>query len=292
MAEYKIRDLENLTGIKAHTLRIWEKRYGILVPDRTETQIRTYTDEELTLILKISMLNKNGSKISKIADMNVDQITDHFYKLNKTKSDNQSVELFILSLVNLDEQLFKDTFQDLINRVGLQDTFINYLMPFLDRIGVMWLVGTITPAQEHFISNLIRQKIVAEIDKLSYVANIHDNPVFLFLPEHEWHEISLLFYAYCMKQKQIPVIYFGQSLPYDALLESIQRFKPRALVTSWLTSVDQNFMRSYFKQLHEESEQVPIYAGGYQINQHSELLEEWVIEIKSIDVLVGAFDSN
>lgn len=286
MAAYKIKDLETLTGIKAHTIRIWEKRYGIIEPDRTETQIRSYTDEELALILKVSFLNKRGFKISKIARMSHAQISNAVWDLKETDSEDSSLEMLVLALLNLDEQLFKNTFQRLIDQYGLEKAFIDVILPFLKRIGVMWLVGTITPAQEHFISNLIRQKLIAAIDKIDCSEHTIENPVVLYLPEHEWHEISLLFYAYCIKFRGIPMVYLGQSLPYDSLVDCIHRMKPNALVTSWLTAVDPNFMRSYFKQLKEEFEEIAIFAGGYQIDQNYAELENWVNKIESIDYLV------
>ncbi len=285
MAEYKIKDLETLTGIKAHTIRIWEKRYGLISPERTETLIRTYSDEELTMLLNIAMLNKHGVKISKIAQMKPEQISSQVWDLMGEKSTDSSTEKFILALLNLDENLFKDTLQLLIDEKGLETTFKENLIPFLDRIGVMWMVGTINPAQEHFISNLIRQKIISAIDKLE-VPQGKEHPVMLFLPEHEWHEISLLFYHYAIRRSGLYTIYLGQSLPYDALLECIERFKPRALVTSWLTSVDSNYMLNFFKQLYKDSNGIPVHAGGYQINTNREQIRQFICEVKSVEEMV------
>ena len=285
MAEYKIKDLETLTGIKAHTIRIWEKRYGLISPERTETLIRTYSDEELTMLLNIAMLNKHGVKISKIAQMKPEQISSQVWDLMGEKSTDSSTEKFILALLNLDENLFKDTLQLLIDEKGLETTFKENLIPFLDRIGVMWMVGTINPAQEHFISNLIRQKIISAIDKLE-VPQGKEHPVMLFLPEHEWHEISLWFYHYAIRRSGLYTIYLGQSLPYDALLECIERFKPRALVTSWLTSVDSNYMLNFFKQLYKDSNGIPVHAGGYQINTNREQIRQFICEVKSVEEMV------
>ncbi len=285
MAEYKIKDLETLTGIKAHTIRIWEKRYGLISPERTETLIRTYSDEELTMLLNIAMLNKHGVKISKIAQMKPEQISSKVWDLMGEQSVDSCTEKFILALLNLDERLFKDTLQFLIDEKGLEETFKENLIPFLDRIGVMWMVGTINPAQEHFISNLIRQKIISSIDKLEVPVK-SEHPIMLFLPEHEWHEISLLFYHYSIRRNGLYTIYLGQSLPYDALLECVERFKPRALVTSWLTSVDKNYLKNFFKQLYRDTNQLPVFAGGYQINANSSLISDFITEIKSIEELI------
>jgi DNA-binding transcriptional MerR regulator len=285
MAEYKIKDLETLTGIKAHTIRIWEKRYGLISPNRTDTQIRSYNDDELALLLNVSLLNKNGLKISHIAEMKPEQIAEKVWELKVNKSVDSSTEKLILALIELDEDLFKSTIQNLIENDGLELTFINTIIPFLDRIGVMYLVGSINPAQEHFISNLIRQKVIAEIDKLPNPST-EDKPIMLFLPEHEWHEIGLLFYQFILRNKGIKTIYLGQSLPLDSLKECVKKIKPKALVTSWLTSVDESFITGYFKNLKAIMNITPIYAGGYQIGLHSELIKDFVVEFKDCSVLL------
>ncbi len=290
MAEYKIKDLEALTGIKAHTIRIWEKRYNLISPERTDTLIRTYTDEDLTNLLSVALLNKNGIKISKIVDMGKEQISKKVWDLKFSKNENSSQEKLILALIELDEDLFRNTLQSLIDSVGLEETFSSHLIPFLDRIGIMWIVGTIHPAQEHFISNLIRQKVISEIDKLS-VPNNDIKPVMLYLPEHEWHEISLLYYQYILRRNGINTVYLGQSLPYDSLLLTIEKLTPRALVTSWLTAVDEKYMINYFKQLSNDIDGIEIYAGGYQVNKCFDLISEWALEIKEAKHLAEIIES-
>jgi DNA-binding transcriptional MerR regulator len=290
MAEYKIKDLEVLTGIKAHTIRIWEKRYNLISPERTDTLIRTYTDEDLTNLLSVALLNKNGIKISKIVDMGKEQISKKVWDLKFSKTENSSQEKLILALIELDEELFRNTLHNLIEKVGLEETFSSHLIPFLDRIGVMWIVGTIHAAQEHFISNLIRQKVIAEIDKLK-VPSKDIQPVMLYLPEHEWHEISLLYYQFVLRNSGVNTVYIGQSLPYDSLLLTIQKLKPRALVTSWLTAVDEKYMMNYFKQLSNDTNGIEIYAGGYQVNKCFDLISDWAREIKEAKNLTEMVES-
>lgn len=285
MADYKIKDLEILTGIKAHTIRIWEKRYGLISPDRTDTQIRTYNDDELSLLLNIALLNKNGIKISHIAEMNTEEINAKVWQLKGEKSIDTSTEKLILALIELDEHLFNNTLQFLIEDNNLEFVFTDTLIPFLDRIGVMWQVGSISPAQEHFMSNLIRQKVIAEIDKLP-IPEATKNPVMLFLPEHEWHEISLLFYQFLLRKKGVYTIYLGQSLPYESLLLCIDKLNPKALVTSWLTGIDEKFIVNYFAQLSKDVKKIPIYAGGFQINFFSKVLKGNLIEITDSSVLL------
>ena len=271
MAEYKIKDLEVLTGIKAHTIRIWEKRYGILMPERTDTKIRLYSDDELTLLLNVALLNNSGLKISRIADMSREQIQEKVWEIKGSNIEDNSIELMLLALLDIDESQFKNVLEELIASIGIERMFSEKLIPFLDRIGVMWLVGSITTAQEHFISNLIRQKLISELDKLPVPQSKADN-VLLFLPEHEWHEISLLYYHYVLRRNGRNTFYLGQSLPYDALLESIEKLKPSALVTSWLTAVDQKFIVTYFDRLQQDVLNIPIYSGGYQMKVYGKLL--------------------
>lgn len=279
MGEYKIKDIEVLTGIKAHTIRIWEKRYEILVPERTNTQIRTYTDEELTYLLNISLLNKSGLKISKIAKLSKEEIKQLVWEIKVSSNLDNSGEKLILALIHLDELLFRDTLNDLIQQVGLENTFTFHLIPFLDRIGVMWLVGSISAAQEHFISNLIRQKIISEIDKLP-IPDSRKPSIMLFLPEHEWHEIGLLYYQFLLRVKGLNSVYLGQSLPYESALDCIKILKPNAIITSWLTSVEDEFLVKYFQQLKVAVGNTPIYAGGAQVNMKIDLISDLVIEIK------------
>lgn len=285
MAEYKIKDIEQLTGIKAHTIRIWEKRYGILKPNRTDTHIRSYSDDELSLLLNISLLNKKGIKISRIAEMESEEIHKKVANLMLDADVELIQEKLVLALLELDEFLFRDTLGEIIELKGLEQGFISEVLPFLERIGVMWLVGSINPAQEHFISNLIRQKIISEIDKLPIPSDSQQS-IMLFLPEHEWHEISLLFYQFVLRKNGIKTIYLGQALPFDAVLECVEKLKPNALLTSWLTAVDGKFIQSYFKRLHEETGKLPILGGGYQVATFEERLRNWVTPIQNTEFML------
>lgn len=289
MAEYKIKDIETLTGIKAHTIRIWEKRYGMLIPVRTDTKIRTYTDADLSFLLNISLLNKKGVKISKIATMGTTAIHSMVAEIRLNSSIDNAEEKLILALLELDEQLFRNTLNDLIKNKGLEATFSGHLIPFLDRIGVMWLVKSITAAQEHFISNLIRQKVITEIDKLQIPPRSKES-VLLFLPEHDWHEIGLLFYQYLLRSKGYYTYYLGQSLPYDSLVDCIERLKPTVVLSSWLCAVDQQFIVGYFQQLKNDAPNVRFIAGGSQIHTHSIALKELITEVKNSATLLSHFE--
>ena len=281
MAEYKIKDLENLTGIKSHTIRIWEKRYRILSPDRTDTKIRTYSDSELTHLLTVSMLNRNGIKISKIAKLSQEDMNKLLWDIKVNKEPEYSMDKLLLSLVSLDEELFKETLANLLESEGLEKTFTDHLIPFLDRIGIMWLIGSVNPAQEHFMSNLIRQKIISEIDKQEIPAST-EKSVLMYLPEHEWHEMSLLFYHFLLRSKGIPTFYLGQSLPYESLVECIEKLKPHYILSSWLTAVDAKLVVSYFKKLKSDYPNLDVFAGGPQIKANSTALKKYIIEVNDL----------
>ena len=281
MAEYKIKDLENLTGIKSHTIRIWEKRYRILSPDRTDTKIRTYSDSELTHLLTVSMLNRNGIKISKIAKLSQEDMNNLLWDIKVNKEPEYSMDKLLLSLVSLDEELFKETLANLLETEGLEKTFTDHLIPFLDRIGIMWLIGSVNPAQEHFMSNLIRQKIISEIDKQEIPAST-EKSVLMYLPEHEWHEMSLLFYHFLLRSKGIPTFYLGQSLPYESLVECIEKLKPNYILSSWLTAVDGKLVVGYFKKLKSDYPNLDVFAGGPQIKANSAALKKYIIEVNDL----------
>jgi len=281
MAEYKIKDLENLTGIKSHTIRIWEKRYRILSPDRTDTKIRTYSDSELTHLLTVSMLNRNGIKISKIAKLSQEDMNKLLWDIKVNKETEYSMDKLLLSLVSLDEELFKETLANLLETEGLEKTFTDHIIPFLDRIGIMWLIGSVNPAQEHFMSNLIRQKIISEIDKQEIPVS-REKSVLMYLPEHEWHEMSLLFYHFLLRSKGVPTFYLGQSLPYESLVECIEKLKPNYILSSWLTAVDEKLVVGYFKKLKSDYPNLDVFAGGPQIKANSTALKKYIIEVNDL----------
>lgn len=285
MAEYKIKDLENLTGIKSHTIRIWEKRYRILSPDRTDTKIRTYSDSELTHLLTVSMLNRNGVKISKIANLSQEDMNNLLWDIKVNKEPEYSMDKLLLSLISLDEKLFKETLSSLLETEGLEKTFTDHLIPFLDRIGIMWLIGSVNPAQEHFMSNLIRQKIISEIDKQEIPIST-EKSVLMYLPEHEWHEMSLLFYHFLLRSKGVPTFYLGQSLPYESLLECIEKLKPNYILSSWLTAVDDKMVVGYFKKLKSDYPNLDVFAGGPQIKANSAALKKYIIEVNDLNSIM------
>lgn len=237
MGAYTIRELENLSGIKAHTIRIWEKRFGLIAPQRTSTNIRTYCDTELKKLLNISILNRNGVKISKIARMSTDEVVQlvNRYSIDVTNSESQ-IESLTVAMIDLDEYRFEQVLSRAIIQFGFEEAVIRVLYPFFVRIGVMWQTGSIIPAQEHFISNLVRQKFFAAIDGLITAEKEFSRRFLFFLPEGEMHEISLLFLCYLAKKRGHRTLYLGQSVPLNDIADVARKTQVDYLVTAAITT--------------------------------------------------------
>ncbi|HLV42707.1 MAG TPA: MerR family transcriptional regulator [Brumimicrobium sp.] len=267
MAEYKIKDLEVLTGIKAHTIRMWEKRYELLSPDRTETKIRTYTDADLVKLLNVVILYDNDWKISKIAECTDAEIRK---KVSGIYSDNHSfsavVSLLIQSMIELDYDTFERVLSNTIQKEGLEVVHRNYLVSFLNRIGVLWIVGTITPVQEHFVSNIIRQKLIVETDKLPIVDKRRFDAV-LFTPEGEFHEISLLFYNYILRKRNYKTLYLGANLPITDLKKALSIVNPKNIIVSIIANLSEKRYNEYIDELRNEIE-IPLFLGGRMIDTY------------------------
>lgn len=267
MAEYKIKDLETLTGIKAHTLRMWEKRYDLLSPERTETKIRTYTDEDLVKLLNVAILYDNGFKISRIAEFTESQIRQHVKAIcAEEHSFSAVVSLLIQSMVEIDCETFERVLDNVIQKEGLETVYRNYLVSFLDRIGVLWMVGTITPVQEHFVSNLIRQKIIVETDKLPIVEKRRIDAI-LFTPEGEFHEISLLFYNYILRKRDFRTLYLGANLPIVDLKKNLPTINPKNIIVSMIANISETCYNDYIIELLSEVN-LPIFLGGAVVDNY------------------------
>ncbi len=219
MAVYSIKELEKLSGIKAHTIRIWEKRYGLFDPHRTNTNIRYYTDNDLKKVLNVSLLNRHGIKISSIAKLNDLELKEEIIRVSSSfDSSDTLIDSMVLSMIDFDEYKFDAMVDKSINKIGLQSTLTDVLYPFLAKVGILWQSGDVYPAQEHFVSYLIRQKIIAATDRLPNTFNPEGKKFLLYLPEGEWHEITLLFSQYLIRATNHEVIYLGQSVPYSDVL--------------------------------------------------------------------------
>jgi len=263
MGKYSIKELEQLSGIKAHTIRIWEKRHQLIDPKRTTTNIRYYSDEDLKKIINVSLLNNHGVKISKIVDLSEAEISQKVAELSEAKN---SIEIFIdqlvLAMIDMDEEQFEKTLANLILKFGFERVIIEIVYPFLEKIGILWLTNNITPAQEHFISNLIRQKLIVSIDALP-LAPKSAKRVVLYLPENELHELGLLFYHYICKKEGFRTYYLGQSVPYRDLLSVVEEHQPDIIVSAFTTEPKGNSVDLYLTKLATDFAGITILVSGF-----------------------------
>jgi MerR family transcriptional regulator, light-induced transcriptional regulator len=266
MSTYSIKDLEQLSGIKAHTLRIWEQRYNILSPDRTDTNIRTYDDNDLKLVLNIALLKDHGYKISEISKMNPEELSKEVLLISdKQLNYPDQIHALTISMLDLDEERFEKIVSTNTLQFGFENMMINIIYPFLSRIGTLWITGSIGPAQEHFISNLIRQKLIVAIDGQLPSLRPGAKKYLLYLPEGEMHEISLLFANYIIRSRQNKVIYLGQSLPFPELGFAHGMHKPDYIFTVITSVPGQNEIQKYVYKLAKQFPDSKILMTGYQV---------------------------
>ncbi|RZK17588.1 MAG: MerR family transcriptional regulator, partial [Flavobacterium sp.] len=233
MSNYSIRDLEHLSGIKAHTLRIWEQRYNIITPKRTDTNIRIYDDQDLKLVLNIALLKEHEYKISEIAKLSAERLSKEVISISEKKQNYpDQIHALTIAMIDLDEAQFEKIMATNILKFGFEDMMINIIYPFLSRIGVLWVTGSIGPAQEHFISNLIRQKLIVAIDGQVLRPTPYSKKYVLYLPDGELHELSLLFANYVLRARNNKVIYLGQTLPFEELVFVCETQKPDYIFTA------------------------------------------------------------
>ena len=239
MKLYQIAELEQLTGVKAHTIRIWEQRYNLIKPERTETNIRRYNDEQVKKMLNVTTLLSEGYKISKIAALKEKEILEAVVKIQLKSNKQNPSSVFInnltMAMLNFDEPLFEKTYHAAVKKLGVFDTMLQVVYPLFYKIGIMWAVNDATPVQEHFASCIIKRKLMRAIDELP-VSQKKKNKFLLLLPPDEWHDIGLLFSTYIIKAKGYTVIYLGQNVPYENIDETIKATNPNFIVMFFVTS--------------------------------------------------------
>jgi DNA-binding transcriptional MerR regulator len=265
MTSYTIKDLETISGIKAHTIRIWEQRYHFLQPKRTETNIRTYSGEELKTILNVSLLNKYGFKISHIDKMSTDQIEEKILSLNQMEAQRERiVNGLIKEMISLNMAGFEKLLDLNIAQKGIDKTITEVIFNFLERVGILWVTNHINPAQEHLATNILRQKIIVGIEKLPSLIQ-YTKRVVLFMPEGEHHEIGLLYVHFLLKQRGIFVDYLGANVP-TVDLKYLAEIKKVDYLYCHLTSPAKNFkVNKFFEGLQDVSSTIPIILSGQLI---------------------------
>lgn len=250
--DFTIRDLENISGVKAHTIRIWEKRYNLLQPKRTDTNIRYYTPENLTKLLNIVLLNKNNYKISKIAAMSEEMITTKSRELAFSIATNdEAINSFKVAMFQFDKILFNNTYNKLLHKKTFREIFKDIFIPFLDHIGLLWQTETLLPAHEHFISNLIAQKIQINTEKLQYSITNTNKTYVLFLPENEIHELGLMYLNYELVLRGNHTIYLGQSLPLNNLNYFLESDREICFIASLTIQPYDDKIEAYFNEIDE-----------------------------------------
>ena len=262
MSHYSIKELEKLSGIKAHTIRIWEKRYRVISPQRTATNIRFYSDDDLKKIINMSLLNNNGVKISKIADLSSADLSKRVSELSEVNTTaDVHIDQLIVAMIDLEEETFEKVLGDIIARFGFERTITTIVYPFLEKIGILWQTGNISPAQEHFISNLIRQKIIVAIDSLP-LASKSQTRALLFLPDQELHELGLLFFHYIVKKEGFRTYYLGQMVPYKDVVALCKSHSPAILITAITTTPDAPLVERYLNKLCNDHPTCTILVSG------------------------------
>lgn len=280
---YKIKDLEILSGIKAHTIRIWEKRYSLLSPKRTDTGIRLYDNEELVKLLSISVLNDSGYKISKIAELSPQEIERKISEIYaKQHACSIDASLLIQSMVQLKCHDFDKTLSDIIKIKGLETAYRNCLSSFLKRIDGLAEKDKITAVQRHFVYNLIRQKIIVETNHLPIQEN-KDFDAVLFTPEGQPQEFHLLFYNYMLQKRKYNTLYLGADLPTTDLKRALEETKPKSLVISMADDKKGDEYLKYIQELRK-TVNLPIYVCEF-LMQNNEVSNDK--NIFSIRELIG-----
>jgi MerR family transcriptional regulator, light-induced transcriptional regulator len=290
MAQYSIKDLEKLSGIKAHTIRIWEQRYGLIVPQRTQTNIRYYDDDQLKFILNVSLLSKNGFKISQISGWDHQEFSDKvssLYEETKIHTGSKHYELgandLVGAMIDMDIEKFQRIYESSVRQVGFMETIVGLIYPFLEKVGVLWTIDKINPAHEHLISCLIRQKIITAIDQLE--ESKKGRRFLLFLPEGEYHEVGLLLAHYILKSKGAWVYYLGQSLPLGNIGTAVKTVKPEYVLTFMVDPAIVNNGIQVLEEIKSFCPETKILVATRKTEQTEQLRSEHIVFLHEMEQL-------
>ena len=265
MQTYSIADLEKLSGIKSHTIRIWEKRYNIVSPERTDTNIRAYNDDQLKKILNISFLINNGLKISKIASLSLDELSTKVISLtSSTDSFEAQINDFVICSLQFDEPLFDKTYNSLRKNHTLSYIYENIFIPTLRRIGALWSSGELFPAQEHFLSNLIKQKFYHAIEEAESTIK-RGNKAYLFLPPWEDHDFALLYSHMVLKENGFDVVNVGKTISFESILQCVDKIKPDILFTTFIVGQKVTLLQKFCDDLYNHSNTKLFFAGNPEL---------------------------
>lgn len=292
MSFYTIKDLERLTGQKAHTIRAWELRYALLSPERTDTNIRYYNDEQLKKLLNVCTLMDRGMKISHISRLSKQEITGEIEKIIAgTYQEDTQIEGLIrealAAVTSYNEPLFNEMFSTAVGIMGLKNAYIKVIYPLLVRTGLMWTNDALIPSQEHFLSNLIRQKLFAAIDNLPIPENSNQTWV-LFLNEQEDHEIGLLFASYLLRQHGKKVVYLGARVPYDNLSNVIRTTNPTHIYTFFVRNQLENELEQLVENIISDFDEATLCISGGDEKLMNKIANQNIKFITTVDSLLDA----
>ncbi|WP_439559455.1 MerR family transcriptional regulator [Dyadobacter sp.] len=296
MSSYSIKDLERISNMKAHTIRIWEQRYGLFTPERTGSNIRYYDDDQLKKLLNVCTLLNQGMKISKISQLSKEEIAE---EIDRVIADSAQANVQVEAIVNqalvaastFDGALFEETFNQAVKSLGMRKTYEKVIYPLLVRTGLMWIKDDLLPSQEHFLSNLIRQKLLAAIDALPLPVSPAQKWL-LFLNEEEDHEIGLLFAQYVIRESGQNVVYLGARVPYRDLSKVIQQCQPTHIYSFVVNSQFQEQLPALLEKLTSDfhSCTICISSGNPGVQQ---IIEKYPVnQITSIDILIDIINSD
>lgn len=251
---FSIKDLENISGIKAHTIRIWEKRYEVLKPMRSDSNIRYYNLVNLQKLLNITLLHDHGYKISRIAKFTEEQIPEMVREIVSEKSvKSHAISSFKMAMINFDQSLFFNTYNTLLSEKSFREVFYEVFIPLMNEIGLLWQSDTITPAHEHFISYLIKQKLLIETEKLQILEPTNDEKVFvLYLPSNEIHELGLMYLNYEILNHGYRSIFLGESIPLDNLADLKKYFHKITFISYLTVEPNKEEINPYIKAINSE----------------------------------------
>ena len=291
MHSYTIKDLENLSGIKAHTIRIWEQRYSFLKPDRTDTNIRYYNGDELKKLLNVALLNRYGFKISHIDKMDEVEVKEKIITLNHGQAQQERVvNELIQHMIDLDVERFEAVLDNYIMARGFEKAIPQIIFPYLEKVGILWLTNHINPAQEHLVTNIIRQKLLVAIDSTNCPV-ISNKNVLLFLPEGEYHELGLLFVYYILKSRGVGVIYLGCNISLTDVEYVAITKKPDYLYTH-LTSAGHKFnFEKFLAEISRYFPDIPVIISGQLTTCYQKKVQFPVIFKKSLAETMDFADS-
>lgn len=294
-SNFSIKNLEHLSGIKAHTIRIWEKRYNLFEPERTNTNIRLYNLENLQKLLNVTLLYNNDYKISKIALLSPEEINENVHKLTINKNaDDWSIGLFKLAMINFDQRLFTKTFNDLLEQFSFGEVFKNVFVPLMNELGVLWQTNSISPSHEHFITSLVKQKIHAMCEDLQQKSTRRtDRRFVLFLPDNEIHELGLLYLQYEVLNNGFQCVFLGQSVPIVSLSNLVDIGEPITFISYFTIEPAQDKIDSYLNTFSTEiieNIDSELWILGYQVQYISNKMPQKMRKFSSIDDVIYALN--